>query len=93
MVWWRKKERARAFGLVEALLFTTSTIALGEWKVVPPVSIYIPKIIIVEQGAIGTLTEWQNLYPRREIMVLGMGLRNGILAYPNPISRPKAVSQ
>jgi hypothetical protein len=29
----------------------------------------------VEQGAIGTLTEWQNLYPRREIMVLGMGLK------------------
>jgi hypothetical protein len=25
-------------------------------------------------GAIGMLTEWQNLYPRREIMVLGMGL-------------------
>jgi hypothetical protein len=26
-------------------------------------------------------------------MVLGMGLRNGILAIPNPISRPKAVLQ
>jgi len=25
----------------------------------------------MELGAIGTLTEWQNLYPRREIMVLG----------------------
>jgi hypothetical protein len=34
-------------------------------------SIYIPAIIIGEQGAIGLLTEWQNLYPRREIMVLG----------------------
>jgi len=32
----------------------------------------------MEPGAIGTLMEWQNLYPRREIMVLGMGLRNGI---------------
>jgi hypothetical protein len=32
-------------------------------------------IIIVERGTIGTLTEWQNLYPRREIMVLGMGLK------------------
>jgi hypothetical protein len=36
---------------------------------------YIPVIIIGEQGAIGTLTEWQNLYSRREIMVLGMGLK------------------
>jgi hypothetical protein len=24
------------------------------------------------------MTEWQNLYPCREIMVLGMGLRNGM---------------
>jgi hypothetical protein len=32
-------------------------------------------IINREQGAIGLLTEWQNLYPRREIMVLGMGLK------------------
>jgi hypothetical protein len=32
-------------------------------------------IIIGEQGAIGTLTEWQNLYPGIEIMVLGMGLK------------------
>ncbi len=29
----------------------------------------------MEPGAIGTLTEWQNLYPRREIMVLGLGLK------------------
>jgi hypothetical protein len=29
----------------------------------------------MELGAIGTLKEWQNLYPRREIMVLGMGLK------------------
>ncbi len=29
----------------------------------------------MEPGAIGTLREWQNLYPRREIMVLGMGLK------------------
>ncbi|MHA2346974.1 MAG: hypothetical protein ACXACP_09670 [Candidatus Hodarchaeales archaeon] len=69
------KERAKAFGLVEALLFTTSTIALWEWKVAPPVNVYIPVIIIREKGAIGTLTEWQNLYPQREIMVLGMGLK------------------
>ena len=48
---------------------------LSEWKVVPSLSIYIPAIIIEEQGAIGTLTEWQNLYSRREIMVLGMGLK------------------
>jgi hypothetical protein len=65
------KERAKAFGLVEALLFTTSKTALWEWKVAPSISIYIPAIIIGVQGAIGTLTEWQNLYPRREIMVLG----------------------
>ncbi len=24
------------------------------------------------------MMEWQNLYPRREIMVLGAGLRNGM---------------
>ncbi len=71
------KESTKAFGLVEALLFTTPTIALWEWKVAPPRSIYIPTIIIGEQGAIGTLTEWQNLYSRREIMVLGMGLEMG----------------
>ena len=70
--------KAKAFGLVEALLFTTSTIALWEWKVAPPINIYIPTIIIGEQGAIGTLTEWQNLYVRRTIMVLGMGLGNGM---------------
>jgi hypothetical protein len=23
-------------------------------------------------------TEWQNLYPQREIMVLGMGLKEGV---------------
>jgi hypothetical protein len=34
-------------------------------------SIYIPAIIIGEQGAIGLLTEWQNLYVHRTIMVLG----------------------
>ena len=66
MVWWRKKERAEAIGLVEALLYTTSTIALWEWKVAPPINIYIPTIIIGEQGAIGMLTEWQNLYLVRE---------------------------
>ncbi|UCE36711.1 MAG: hypothetical protein JSW00_14520 [Thermoplasmata archaeon] len=38
-------------------------------------------------------TERQNLYPLREIMVLGVGLRNGILAIPNPISRSKAIFQ
>ena len=60
---------------MEALLFTTLKTALWEWKVAPLLRIYIPAIIIGEQGTIGTLTEWQNLYLRREIMVLGMGLK------------------
>jgi hypothetical protein len=44
-------------------------------------NIYIPKIIIREQGAIGLLTGWQNLYPGIEIMVLGANEQvNQILA-------------
>jgi hypothetical protein len=68
--------KAKAFGLVEALLFTTLKTAVMGVKSCPAKK-HIPTIIIEEQGAIGTLTEWQNLYPRREIMVLGMGLKEG----------------
>ena len=47
----------------------------GGVKSCPANGLLYPVIIIGEQGTIGLLTEWQNLYPRREIMVLGMGLK------------------
>jgi hypothetical protein len=43
-----RRKVLKAIGLVEALLYTTSTIALWECKVAPPINIYIPAIIIGE---------------------------------------------
>ena len=65
------KERAKAFGLVEALYFTTLKTAVIGVKCCPARGRLFPCDDNREQGAIGTLTEWQNLYVRRTIMVLG----------------------
>jgi hypothetical protein len=44
-------------------------------EIATTVSIIAPRANKLGQGATGLLAEWQNLYVRRTIMVLGMGLK------------------